>query len=203
MSSTESAPSSPRLSLICPTLGRSTYAALLEAVLAYIGPEDEFITVGDGPRPNIRAQVEAVNDPRIRYLELPAWTNDWGCSPCDAGIANAKGDMVWFVGDDDMVESDVFEKIRTAVTGATDRVHIFAMKHTGNILKGSIQLAAVSGQQIVCPFPDRLPKMADFDPMAPASDWQFISKVTGKFGHPIFHDEVICIMPYMNQGEIF
>lgn len=202
MSSTESAPSTPRLSLICPTIGRSTFRSLLEDVLLYLGEGDEFIVVGDGPCPNIRELIEAAGDARVRYLELPARVGDWGCTPCDVGIANATGDVVWFVGDDDQVASHVFDIVRAGVTGLTDKVHIFSMKHTGSVFRDTIQFAKVSGQQIVHPRA-RGPRMADF-PLEEhyRTDWVYIDRCVEHWGPPIFHGEIICILPHMNQGKM-
>jgi len=203
MSSKPSEPSSARLSLICPTINRSSFEALLKDVLVYIGEEDEFIVVGDGPCPDVRAQVEALDDARFQYHELPMRTNDWGCTPCDVGVFHARGDMVFFVGDDDLLASHAFETIRAKVAGLTDKVHIFSMKHTGGLLGHSIQFAKVSGQQIVAPRLG-LPLMSDW-PFVDhyRTDWSFITRTVDKFGGAHFHDEVICVLPQMNQGAIF
>jgi len=203
VSSTPSSPSSsPRLSLICPTIGRSTFARLLKDVLYYIGAEDEFVVVGDGPCPNVREQIEALADARFRYVELAVRANDWGCTPCDVGVQNATGDMVWFIGDDDELQSHAFDVVRAGVTGATDKAHIFAMKHTGILMSQSIAFCKVSGQQIVAPR-ENLPKMADYAFTDwYRTDWSFITRTVDKFGGPVYHDEVICLLPQMNQGAM-
>lgn len=169
--------------------------------MKYIGPEDQFIVVGDGPLPQVREWVGTF--PRVLYLETPYRIGDFGSSPCDLGTLSATGDMIWYVGDDDMIEPDVFETIREKVAGLTHRPHIFAMVHSGRVLRYSMDLARVSGQQIVVPNDADLPKMAGQDPMdQQPNDWRFISNVTGKFGPPLYHKELICVLDRMNQGAM-
>jgi len=193
------------LSLICPTIGRSSLAVLLLDVVKQLQPQDEFIVVGDGPLDPYITKLCGLY-PTVRYLETPTRVGDYGCTPCDLGIKEAKGDFLWFIGDDDSIPEGAVDSIRQRVVHSS-RPHIFAMQHTGRILSNSVQACEVSGQQIVVPNnKNRIPRMADFPPhLLGLSDWVFISKVIKEWEVEGFeyHPEIICVLPTMNQGKFF
>ncbi len=204
MSSSPSTPSSAlRVTLICPTIGRTTLQRLVDYVPTVMEDFDEFIVWGDGPLPAWKDKLEA--HPRIRYFESPVRAMDEGCTPLDRAFAKATGDVIFLIGDDDMIYNTSFEDIRKGVAGATDKVHIFAMRHTGVILKGSTDLARVSGQQIVIPNKPPFPNLHDLATnFAPgASDWKMIHAMISRFGGPIYHDEVIANLEAMSSGCFF
>jgi hypothetical protein len=140
----------------------------------------------------------------IRYLELPERVGDYGCSACDYGIAHARGDYVFFNGDDDITHHEAFNIIREGVKIDPGVPHLFAMEHTGRILKNSLNCGEVSGQQIVVPRDTaKMPKMADFPPYQVAiSDYYFIKHVEAAWGKIVIHDQVIATLPVMNQGRM-
>jgi hypothetical protein len=190
-----------KLSLICPTIGRSTLDRLVQSVLPQMQDGDELIVVGDGPQPRAKAIVDQY--PQVIYDELPVRVGDFGCTPCDHGIAKATGDVVFFIGDDDICALGAFDAIRAAVDAAPDVPHVFAMMHTGRKLTMTIACCNVSGQQIVVPRDmTRMPKMGEFPPQhLPVSDWYFISRVHEAWaGRTMFHDVVIAVLEAMHQG---
>jgi glycosyltransferase involved in cell wall biosynthesis len=196
---------SPRLSLICPTIGRTTLKRTIGSVILQLKEGDEFIIVADGPCPDLHDLIGEVQQhfPQVRYYELPVRVGDFGCTPCDAGMQRATGDFVFFIGDDDICEPGAFEVIRTAVALQPTVPHVFAMMHTGRKLSGTIAPCYVSGQQIVVPRDvKRIPRMAN----CPAthitvSDAVFIEAVYNEWGRVVFHDDVIATLPYQNMGR--
>lgn len=193
----------PKLSLICPTFGRSTIGEVIKSVLPQLLEGDEFILVGDGPVPLARAVAHLF--PRITYMETPKRAADFGCTPCDYAVERATGDYVFFVGDDDVTTPDAFEAIRKGVMEAPGFPHLFAMMHTGRRLGNTVQLCQVSGQQIVIPRDmTRMPKMAAVhkDSLS-VSDYVFIEKVVREWGGVVYHNDIICILPKQNHGRQF
>lgn len=198
-----------RLSLICPTIGRSTLARLMDSVFPQMKPGDEFIVVGDGPQPAafeiIRNHVSHSGHGHLAYYETPTKTGDYGCTPADYGVTKAQGDAVFFIGDDDVLDPNAFAVIRAALEGAPNVPHLFAMMHTGRRLGNTLRCCAVSGQQIVIPRNMAwMPKMAEVPPhQMGVSDWVFIDKVHRAWGgQTVFHDEVIAHMERQNSGRM-
>ena len=189
-----------KLTLIIPTLGRSTLSRAVRSATRYMGPDDQVIVVGDGPL-GIGDQV--AEDGGL-YVEIPVRVGDYGCTPCDLAMNIASGDYVFFLGDDDLCVGDAFDIIREAVEEKPGVPHLFSMLHTGVRLGGTLECSRVSGQQIVVPRDmTRMPKMADCPPNAlGVSDWVFIVKVCKEWGKVVFHDDIIAILPVMNQGKM-
>jgi len=193
-----------RLSLICPTIGRSTLGRMIESVLLQMHPGDELLIVGDGPQSNINPSE--LNDwPGVRYVETDVKFGDFGCTPCDLGINIATGDAVFFIGDDDECPPGAFDAIHKGFEANPTVPHVFSMMHTGVKLGGTVQCCAVSGQQIVVPRDmTKMPRMAEC-PMGSLhiSDWIFIDKVHRAWnGQTIFHDEIIAILHNQNNGRM-
>lgn len=193
--------------MICPTIGRSSLAQLLEQVYPQLEEGDEFIVVGDGPQPTAMEMCLPYDPEKVVYRELPEHVGNYGCDPCDLGISIARGDFVWFIGDDDVCPDNVFSLIRSRVVEAPDVPHLFAMWHTGSFFPGDRFICCqTSGQQLVVPRDmDRMPRMGDVaQEQWPVSDWVFMDKVASAWNREIkFHrDDVICILPVMNQGRM-
>ena len=191
-----------RLSLIIPTIGRSTLHRAVESAFSQMALGDEVIVVSDG------VDISEERLPWLSgvcYLRLPTPTGDFGCTPCDEGIKIARGDAVFFLGDDDICAPGAFDAIRAAVEAAPDVPHLFSMTHTGRQLGGTLDCCAVSGQQIVVPRDlTKMPRMAEHTPGERAvSDWVFIIKVHLAWNQQtVFHPEIISILPHMNQGRM-
>lgn len=193
-----------RLSLICPTIGRSTLTRMIDSVLPQMQEGDELVIVGDGPQTNLNAAgMNAM--PGVRYVETPTKTGDFGCTPCDYGIEIATGDFVFFIGDDDICPEGAFEAIHKGVEVGPPVPHIFSMMHTGRRLGNTVHVCQVSGQQVVVPRDmTKMPRMSDVEPgMIAVSDWVFIDKVHKAWGmHTVFHPEIIAILYNQNNGRM-
>jgi len=197
--------------LICPTIDRTSLRVVLNRVVPQLEKGDEFIVVGDGPCP--RAKGWCAGERRVKYLELPYRVGDFGCTPCDVAMKEAKGDYIFLVGDDDLPEFDAFAKVRAGVAGDDPKrpwLHVFTMwhGHLGRFLGFEIEPATISGQQLVFRNdPDMIPRMADYDPFMGErySDWDFIMRMIDRYGKErvMFHQEVICELPMQNSGKMF
>jgi len=196
-----------RISVIIPTIWRSTLNRAVKSAVQEARKGDQIIIVGDGlglwddplwdsprPAPGVLIIVES----------LPERVGDYGCSACDHGIEIASGDYVFFLGDDDYLAPGAFDTIRRGIAEEPGVPHLFAMQHGYRILEGSLECGEVSGQQIVVPRDmAKMPKMRDFAPgELMVSDWSFIKRVEEAWGKIVMHDEVIAILPKMNQGRM-
>lgn len=196
-----------RLSLICPTIGRTTLWRMAWSALSQMQATDELIVVVDGPiPPEGEESLERLGDiitPPVKVIRLPERVGDFGCTPCDVGIEAATGDAVFFIGDDDICTPNAFEDIRRVVTEYPDRPHVFSMHHFIGLLRNSIEYCSVSGQQIVVPRDmTKMPKMSD----VPKSQWNMSDYVFIKKVHEawhcttMFHDEIIAILEQQHNG---
>lgn len=194
-----------KLSLICPTIGRSTLGDMLRSAQSQMRAGDEVIVVSDGENPALDKMI-ATEFPTVRYAYLSMRTGDYGCSPCDRGMSIANGDYVFFIGDDDLCGEHAFDYIHAVVDDEQPRVpHLFSMMHTGRYLSNALTPGLVSGQQIVVPRDmERMPRMADCPrECILTSDWHFIERVHVAWGkQTMFHPEVIAILPQQNFGRM-
>ena len=198
------------IGLICPTIGRSTLKALYDSVIPQLSSRDYFIVIGDGPQPSAKELLPDLlyQNPgkHLWYEELPERVGDYGCTPCMRGIAMANTDLVFFIGDDDLLAEGAFEAIRK---GAKEHPHVpllFRMLHSGRVLGHTLECSSVSGQQIVVPNDKaKMPNMADCPPhQIRVSDWVFIQKVNEAWGNQtVFLDDIIAILPRQNDGRVF
>lgn len=174
---------------------------------------DQLIVVGDGPVPKTRELLHtmiALYGTGLMYIELPTRVGDYGCSPYDAALPHATGDFIWCVADDDKVPEDALQIIRDGVDmnleyGKPIRCpHLFAMIHTGRVLKRTFEPCQVSGQQLVVPNVPDLPRMKGFpEGQEKLSDYFWIKRVIDHFGTIVYHDGVVSILTQQNHGKLF
>ena len=90
----------PWISVVVPTLRRAdTLRHCLRTLMAQDFADCEFVVQNNGGDADVRKVVSEASDPRIKYYEtnviLPM-TENW-----ETALANARGDLVTFIGDDD------------------------------------------------------------------------------------------------------
>lgn len=192
-----------RISYIIPTIGRPSLTRTLETVLPQLAPQDEAVVIGDGDCPSAKNQCLTISrkypSSVLLYLETKERHYDWGCTPCDYGVARASGDYVVFLGDDDLASPNAVEEIRKHVDADPGVPFIFAMTHQGTHLRPDIRENAVSGQQIVVPRDmSKMPKFATYSRLN-YSDQEFIEKCIHNWNAVSYADVVIAIMPQRGQ----
>jgi hypothetical protein len=185
--------------MISPTFGRTTILDLALTTVPQLRDGDEFILVGDGPVSRAEELSKLIS--RVTYMHTPERKGDYGCTPCDYAIERAKGDLVCFMGDDDLPTEHAFEIIRRKAK--LDLPNVFSMLHTGRILRGTTKVCQVSGQQLV--IPRDMVKMPKYT-ACPAkdiliSDWVFINACVQAWGKVVFHDEIICVLEAQHFGR--
>jgi len=90
----------PRVSVVIPTHNRAAMLErALQSVLAQTYPDFEVIVVDDGSAEPVAGMVERLCDPRLRVLRLEP--NRGVARARNAGIAEARGDWIAFLDDDD------------------------------------------------------------------------------------------------------
>jgi len=93
---------SPRVSVIIATYNRSSVLRYAVAsVLNQTMGDFELLVVGDGCTDDSEEVVAGMNDPRIRWINLPANTGHQS-GPNSRGLKEARGEFVAYLGHDDL-----------------------------------------------------------------------------------------------------
>jgi len=202
----DAATATATVSILCPTLGRSSLGTIVQQADIQLGPHDELIVVGDGPRPAARTQMEPfVTDPRFQYLEFPpdAPTGHYGSEQVDHAITHARGNYLMFIGDDDELAPEAISTFRKVCTPIDPHPYLFAMSYAGEIMRRNLHCGGCSGQQFVVPNdPARLARYSDSG--GQTNDWHFMSRTLELWGGRIeIRDEILTILRGRHHGAIW
>lgn len=107
----------PSVSVVIPTAARWHF--LIEAVRTCLRQRDvevEVIAVSNGPEPGPMPDEAEFADPRVTVMRFPEWRGL--CRARNIGLANAKGEWVAFLDDDDRWSPDKLERQITAAVAA-------------------------------------------------------------------------------------
>ncbi|TIX23950.1 glycosyltransferase family A protein [Mesorhizobium sp.] len=109
--------SKPRLSILMPTRSRVDVIGLaIQSVLDQTVEDFELLVVGDGCAPGTTEVVEAFQDARIRLFDLPKAPN-YGYANRNIALREARGDLIGFAADDDLLFPDHFEILADGLKG--------------------------------------------------------------------------------------
>jgi glycosyltransferase involved in cell wall biosynthesis len=189
------------ITIIVPTFGRSTLGRVLGQIKEQMQPQDQLIVAWDGP--SSEETRSAIQELGVELVTLPERVGDFGCTPNDEATKHARGDFIWYLGDDDHYPPTSLDLIRLLCPADPNAVHVFSMMHTGRKLGTSIEACNVSSQQIVVPNRSDMPKWRDFPPgQELLSDWHWIDRCIRYVGRYVYHDEVIAILDHQNFGRM-
>jgi glycosyltransferase involved in cell wall biosynthesis len=112
-------PTSPLVSAVIPTRGRAGLVSrAVQTALNQTYSNLEAIVVVDGPDAETAFVLSKIDDPRLRVVTLPQTAG--GAIARNAGVANARGDWIAFLDDDD---EWLPGKIESQMTLATNSVY--------------------------------------------------------------------------------
>jgi glycosyltransferase involved in cell wall biosynthesis len=184
------------ISIITPTVGRSSLARTAQSVIRQLGDSDQWIVVSDGPSDAAKSIVEAFSDSRVIYRESTG-TQRWGNHERDIGIEKASGARLVFVDDDDELTDDAIAIVKRAHVQNPSRPLMCRMHVLPNerILWERTAVASGNvGTPMFCPLLDRsrMPKWSDASVHNYGSDYVFIRTCCQRQGEPVFVRNVIC-----------
>lgn len=114
--------------MILPTIGRPTLARALRAVRAQAWQAgDEVLLVGDGRTPTAASLWDQFSLPG-RYLETNGPAKDWGHTPRNLVMPEARGDYIMSLDDDDVLTPNAVATVRAALAENPGRPHMFRME---------------------------------------------------------------------------
>jgi len=181
-----------RLSVIVPTVGRASLRYTLASITSQLQEGDEVLVCGDGPQP-IAEIIAKRAGPQVRYMETLRPTYEWGNAQRDYAIAQASGDYLAFLDDDDQWIAHTRDKIELAVTEYIERLFLFKMRLSGyghspdnTVLwreAGNLELGQIGTPMFVCPnIPSRLARWIDTqDPHGYSADHHFINTTIANY----------------------
>jgi hypothetical protein len=199
-----------KLSIVVPTIGRSTLRRTLDVLTLQMGPEDEAFIVADGPNASRRILADwyywwrrRLPMPSILYMET-APTGHYGCEQIDFAIPQMTGDMMYVMSDDDTYPDDALANIREGVGDDFKSLHIFACKFfKGSTLQNSTECGQVTGQQVVTPVSvAKQIRYADCQKRWDISDWFWVHNALTKCKSGTFHSTIIAELNKHNQGRM-
>jgi len=92
----------PRVSVIIPTYNWSSVLPYsIGSVLRQTMGDFELLVVGDGCTDDSEQVVASIDDPRVRWINLPANTRHQS-GPNNEGLRQARGDLIAYLGHDDL-----------------------------------------------------------------------------------------------------
>lgn len=163
------------ITLIIPTIGRSTLQRLLQQVLPQLSGRDDVMVAGDGPCPSARVMTEAIGDSRFHYHENPDGpAGDWGHTVRNMMMPKAKGTHLFFLDDDDECLPGAYEAIRAAADKSSDKILLFREYHGDTVIWRERQVTCGNvGTQIVV-VPNMPERLGVWKPGAYEGDYWFI-----------------------------
>lgn|GEM_PF-3135835 len=183
----------PTISLLLPTISRPSLAGALRSLQTQAWePGDEVILIGDGRQPEARRMWESAGLPG-RYVEVPGPSGDWGHTPRNLIMGEARGDYLMALDDDDELSPNAIATIRAALRLAPGRPHLFRMRlhhHGGRIVwhDREIQLGNVGTSMFVTPSG----RVGRYRPWY-GGDSDFIRETCSYYPDPpVWREEVIC-----------
>lgn len=109
----------PLVSVILPTHDRPrTLGRAIQSVLAQLHDHLELVVVDDASKPDTSEVVRAFDDSRLRYVRMDR--NRGAAAARNAGIREARGELIAFQDDDDIWLIDKLEKQVTYLTNRPD-----------------------------------------------------------------------------------
>lgn len=174
------------LSIIIPTVGRRSLAALLDSIATQEFIDgDEVLVIGDDPQggrfdPNVRVLVEA-HGKHFSYLYLADTPlNTYGHPKRNYALALCKGDYISYQDDDDLMLPGALKAIRQKCDEMPGKMFLFQLKWSdGSLTPLGPEPSQTGGQSFVWP---NLPgRMGGFGERY-EGDYDFMVSTIGK--HP-------------------
>src|SRR3546814_18007665 len=108
--------SSPRFSVVMPLYNKAAHVrAAIESALSQSLPAHEILVIDNRSTDGGRELVAAIDDERIRLLDLPA-PGPGGYAGRNLGIHAARGDWIAFLDADDLWQPDHLAVLAEAIT---------------------------------------------------------------------------------------
>lgn len=105
----------PRFSVVMPLYNKASHVrAAIGSALAQTVPAHEILVIDNGSADGGRALVAAMDDPRIRLLDLPT-PGPGGYAGRNVGIRAAQGDWIAFLDADDLWQPDHLAVLAEAI----------------------------------------------------------------------------------------
>lgn len=141
-----------KLTVVTPSYNRAGYLPRLWNSLSDQGMEFEWLVVDDCGQDNTRDVLAELGDRRIRYLRLEQNLGTSGAR--NAGIANARGEYLIFIDDDDEFLPGVLSKMVDYIENAPDDVAVVGFPEvagdTGKVVARVTDGGIYDEQAIVC-----------------------------------------------------
>lgn len=190
----------PSLSVVIPTLGRSTLHSVVSEIQRQLSNNDELIVVADGEESFARAESQMNQDGILTSIvdELSSYGN----AQRNCGMKMATGDVIWCVDDDDQIAGNAVETIKQSL--ARDMCPtIFRMEHFGRLLPvtNAIEKGNVGGPMVVVPNREELPRFPVPAVEPSHSDLEWIRAVD-RWKPCIYRDEVIYHVNSVGKGRL-
>lgn len=171
-------PQNIRLSLITPTMNRTTLPKAANSVFPQLRSTDEWIVVGDGVWPNLP------EDARVRRFGTPK-TGRMGNYQRDLGVWAAEKDFLVFLDDDDQLLEGALDRIREGIALQPEIPHFFCLECSWGVTMGRdarVALHDVAGAQFVPP--NRKPLLGRWETgnFEMDTEFDFIAKTLEAFG---------------------
>jgi glycosyltransferase involved in cell wall biosynthesis len=113
----------PRVTVIMATWNWSTVLPYsIGSVLGQTVTDFELLVVGDGCTDDSEAVVCAIDDPRVRWINLPRNTGHQS-GPNNEGLRQARGEFIAYLGHDDLWLPYHLEILCAALEGGADLAH--------------------------------------------------------------------------------
>lgn len=190
------------VTVVMPTLGRSTLRRAVSSVVDQLEDDDELIVVGDAAVDHRAWDVVAGFQPaRVLYVEARRPGSVFGNAQRDFGMELAAGrtSHLMFLDDDDVWEHGALDKVRWAVGDSLQHAHLFrCMWGPGHHAHGTVLWADpqvregnVGTPMVVLPNRAYERSWWDFNRRGVVSDFGFLSAAIGECAGEVFHEPVI------------
>lgn len=181
-----------RLTVITPTIGRSSLEATLASIASQLRSGDEHLVIGDGVR------IEAAEMCAMfgaTYHDGPV-AHDYGNTQRDLAAQLATGEYIMYCDDDDTFMPDALAIVRDVLSSQPGIPHIFRMTHPtfGVLWQRPALVPGNVGTPMFCvPRDNRLARWNDLHSDKYQADFRFITRtVANHGGQCAWQEGIVC-----------